>query len=285
MISRVEREGTPAPRVVLVVPCYDEALRLDVAAFERALGATPRLSLVLVDDGSTDATPDVLRQLAAAHPTRCEVLSLARNVGKAEAVRTGLRHALAGPAAYVGYWDADLATPFDALPDFATALDRRPDCQAVLGSRVRLLGRRIERRTTRHYLGRIFATVASIALRMPVYDTQCGAKLFRASPRLRDVVAEPFTSRWAFDVELIARLRAALGAADVDEAFCELPLLAWHDVAGSKLRASSALRSGLDLLWIGLRSRRPSTIGADAAGSLGVPTPLGDRPPAPTVRP
>jgi glycosyltransferase involved in cell wall biosynthesis len=285
MISPAERQGTRASRVVLVVPCYDEALRLDVAAFVWALDATPRLHLVLVDDGSTDATLDVLGRLSAARPARCEVLALPRNVGKAEAVRAGLRHVLAGAADYVGYWDADLATPLAVVDDFAAVLDQRPGCEAVLGSRVRLLGRRIERRTTRHYLGRIFATVASIALRMPVYDTQCGAKLFRASPRLRAVVAEPFTSRWAFDVELIARLRGALGAVDVDEAFCELPLLAWHDVAGSKLRASSALRSGLDLLRIAVRSRHPPQLGAGTGDRLPVPTRVAGPPPAPTTRP
>jgi hypothetical protein len=138
------------------------------------------------------------------------------------------------------------------VDDFAAVLDQRPGCEAVLGSRVRLLGRRIERRTTRHYLGRIFATVASIALRMPVYDTQCGAKLFRANDRLRACLAAPFRSRWVFDVELLARLRqaAAADAAAMHALVHELPLRRWEDVPGSKVTAVAGLRAALELLAI-----------------------------------
>jgi hypothetical protein len=100
----------------------------------------------------------------------------------------------------------------------------------VIGSRVQLLGRRITRSTVRHYAGRIFATCASLVLGLPVYDTQCGAKLFRATPVLACILDRPFTSHWIFaDVELLARY---LDAARTDghrapELIYELALKTW----------------------------------------------------------
>jgi hypothetical protein len=155
----------------------------------------------------------------------------------------------------VGFWDADLATPLDAIADLLGILEARPDIEMVFGSRVKLLGRRVERRATRHYLGRIFATVVSNLLRMPIYDTQCGAKLFRATPLLRRALGEPFTSRWVFDVELLARfIRSSGGNADaVRRMIYEYPLHVWSDVAGSKVRPKDFLRAFMDVVKISRR--------------------------------
>jgi hypothetical protein len=71
-------------------------------------------------------------------------------------------------------------------------------------------------------------------------------------------LASPFHSRWVFDVELLGRL--LLGGPGVPplgpEAFIEVPLLEWRDVPGSKLSATSMLRSGVELLAIGRDLRR-----------------------------
>src|SRR5262249_14604995 len=105
----------------------------------------------------------------------------------------------------------------------------------------------------RHYLGRVFATAASLILRLRVYDTQCGAKFFRAGPALAAALATPFSSRWAFDVELIGRL---LCEGLEPGGFLEVTVHKWAVGGGSKLKAEPMLRSGLDLALIWARLRR-----------------------------
>jgi dolichyl-phosphate beta-glucosyltransferase len=223
----------------IVVPCYNEAERLRTEAFRRFAAREPRVDFLFVNDGSTDGTLEVLRGLERESPQRFELLDLPRNRGKAEAVRAGLCAAFKSSADYVGYWDADLATPLDEIPRFAAILDGSPRVELVFGARVALLGRSVQRRPLRHYLGRVFATAVSLVLRLPIYDTQCGAKLLRRTPALAALFEEPFLVNWTFDVELLARLsraRRVAGGTPVAEAVYEQPLERWEDVAGSKVR-------------------------------------------------
>lgn len=239
---------------VLVIPCFNEETRLSGDDVRALLADGVRV--ILVDDGSRDGTAALLQRLEAESPERVRALILPRNGGKGEAVRAGMRAALDDGAALTGYLDADFATPPEEILRLRDELLAH-DAQVVIGARVRRLGSRIDRRPTRHYLGRIFATAASLALGVGVYDTQCGAKLFRDVPALRAALDAPFTSRWAFDVELLARLlRPASGAPAVPvSAFLEVPLRAWRDVAGSKLRGATMLRAGADLARIALQHR------------------------------
>ena len=237
--------------MVVVVPCYNEASRLDTGRFASFLEHHADTRFLFVNDGSTDGTQEVLERLCARDRSRMEVLALPRNRGKAEAVRQGMVRAMTPPATaaptpvpkYVGFWDADLATPLEELPRFSDILDRRPEIDMVFGSRVQLLGRTIDRKLHRHYFGRVLATAVSTTLAMPIYDSQCGAKLFRTTPDLRLALSRPFFSGWLFDVELIARLKQAYAEAgrDLTGAIYELPLNRWEDVQGSKTRPRDAL--------------------------------------------
>ena len=149
------------PRTLLVVPCYNEARRLDLAAFRAFAAADPSVGFLFVNDGSTDATLARLRELEAGNREAFAVLDLPRNSGKAEAVRAGLGVAFKSNAEYVGYWDADLATPLDEIARFVSVLERLPGIELVFGARVQLLGRSVRRSPLRHYLGRTFATAVS----------------------------------------------------------------------------------------------------------------------------
>jgi len=128
----------------------------------------------------------------------------------------------------------------------------------VFGARVKLLGRRVERRAVRHYLGRVFATAASLTLGIPIYDTQCGAKLFRVNDAIAAVFASPFRSPWIFDVEVLARYLAQPvppGGPARRARIYELAVPAWHDVPGSKLRWFDFVRSFFELARIRHDSR------------------------------
>src|SRR5262245_55933320 len=247
---------SPFGATTLVVPCYDEGSRLDEESFLLLLAGDLRLRLVFVNDGSTDNTQERLEALQSKQPQAISVLRLERNSGKAEAVRHGLRFALADGAEIVGYIDADLATPAREIQRLIGVM-RTCDKDVLIAARVALLGREIERKPHRHYLGRVFASAASLVLGVSVYDTQCGAKLFRRTPVLEAALVEPFISRWVFDVELLGRLLVSGGVAPLlsTSRIIEEPLLQWRDVPGSKLRPKHLVRAAVDLPRIALQLR------------------------------
>lgn len=245
----------------LVVPCYNEAERLPSAAILAWLTTAPAVRIIFVDDGSVDETLVVLKTLEQQLSDQVCVLPLTPNGGKAEAVRAGILYALQQfSPEFVGYWDADLATPLPAVEEFLKVLRSNPAIEMVFGARVKLLGRHVERRPLRHYLGRIFATTVSNVLNLAIYDTQCGAKIFRVTPRTIGVFEEPFLSKWVFDVEIIARYLRAHGGipAQLANGIYEFPLEKWVDIAGSKVKPGDFFTALLDIARIRRRYLLPS---------------------------
>lgn len=238
----------------LVVPCYNEAARLPREEFLRYARENPQIRYVFLNDGSKDGTSEMLRDLVARIPAQAKLFDNAANQGKAGVVRQGMLWALEeGRTDYAGYWDADLATPLEAVWPMVEVLEGESELDMVFGARVQLLGRHIERKAHRHYLGRVFATVASTILRLPVYDTQCGAKLFRAEERVRRLFQDGFVSRWIFDVEIIARYIKSMGRERAMAGIYEFPLQVWKDIDGSKVKPGDFLKALRDL-WL-IRSR------------------------------
>jgi glycosyltransferase involved in cell wall biosynthesis len=245
----VNEQAERGPRVTIVVPAYNEADRLDPEAFLQFAAERDWLHFLFVDDGSCDGSRKLFARMERECPAQVRTLGFAENQGKAEAVRRGLLLALEAKPELVGFWDADLATPLGEIDGFVSRFDSDSDLEMVLGSRVRLLGSRIERDPARHYFGRVAATMASAVLGLAVYDTQCGAKLFRVNETLRSILAEPFLTRWIFDVEILARwlrLRAA-DRGRVGRFIREVPVASWFDVAGSRLKLRDFARVPLDL--------------------------------------
>jgi len=245
--------------VALVVPCYNEAKRLPLSIFRDYLGTRPDISFIFVDDGSTDETLSLLTKFCDDVGARSEVISLGVNSGKSEAVRQGVLKLVDGEHRYIGYWDADLSTPLDEIDNLLGSL-RTFNADVVLASRVKILGHDIERHLHRHLAGRVFATFASNTLDLPVYDTQCGAKIFSNDRLLKVVFTDPFISGWSFDVEILMRYRILYSLVDRDMNILEVPLRRWIDVAGSKVTPFDLFIAIYDLLRIRIYYYQKSVI-------------------------
>jgi dolichyl-phosphate beta-glucosyltransferase len=236
----------------LVVPCYNEEYRIDENAYFDFLTTHPDYLLIFVNDGSTDNTRQVIDQILS-RVDNIAVLTCSGNIGKAETVRYGVLHALENyEARYIGFIDADLSTPLVEIPSFEKEIEKNEGISIVLGSRVQMLGKDIQRNLLRHWISRFIATIICKVLDEPVYDTQCGAKLFSyrvAGPLFK----ERFLSKWLFDVEILARHKKITGDAQFRSTVIESPLSQWTERKESKLHYSHILRILIDLYRINNR--------------------------------
>ena len=238
------------PKICIVIPCYNESLRLNTSAFTKFLDSHHlEYDLLFVNDGSTDNTIEILSKIISVYPNNCVLHTIKQNGGKAEAVRLGINLAhTKNEYNYIAYFDADLATPLLEIKLLYKIVIDNPEIVMVLCSRIKRLGANIRRKTKRHLLGRIFSTLASTVLKLPVYDTQCGAKLIKAEiiPYIFD---KPFVTSWIFDVEILARIRNHYKN-DTSSVLFEHPVTEWEDVEGSKLRFRHMIRVPLELIKI-----------------------------------
>jgi glycosyltransferase involved in cell wall biosynthesis len=216
-------------KICLVMPCYNEARRLD---FKKLSNCGDNCFFLFVNDCSVDGTLGLLKRNLNKNMF---ILNLGKNHGKGEAVRKGMLHVKTLPIFdqinWVGFWDADLATPLSELNNFILFKDTfYPKAEAIFGSRIVRLGSSIMRSHKRRIAGRLFATFIGFTLGIVCYDSQCGAKLFR-----KDIIdkyfKEPFVSKWLFDVEILLRMD--------QKNVAEYSLREWKDVPGGSLKVSS----------------------------------------------
>jgi dolichyl-phosphate beta-glucosyltransferase len=225
------------PQLSVVIPAFNEAARLPrtLARVRAYLDARAQpYELLVVDDGSSDDTARVVRDVGAP----VALLSYAPNRGKGHAVRTGM---LAASGERRLMTDADLSTPIEELARLEAELARGFD--VVIGSRA-VAGARIEvhQPLYREAMGRLFNRLVQALLLPGLHDTQCGFKLWSAraaEAAFRACRLDGFS----FDVEslFVARRRGLRIA--------ELPVV-WRNDAASRVGAFGGAFAFLDLVRI-----------------------------------
>ena len=193
-------------KLSLVVPAYNEARRI-LPSLDRIFTYLdtkyPDHEVIVVDDGSTDGTSDVVRAHCGQRAD-VQLMSVGHNRGKGYAVRTG---ALAAHGDVVLFSDADLSTPIEEVEKMLPLVERGYDL--VIGSRAHADAEiRQHQPAYREGAGKLFNVLVRVAVRLPFHDTQCGFKLFRRKPLL-PILRRMEIDRFAFDVELIAFAQAA----------------------------------------------------------------------------
>lgn len=243
-------------KTTIIIPCFNEAKRLNTDSF-RSSGSIINYNILFVNDGSSDDTKKMLKTICLNHPKTFFYLNLSQNVGKAEAIRHGVNYLLKEDSVeYIGYLDADLATTLESMDDMVTFLDSSSQFKAIFGIRLKRLGVEVHRSPIRHFLGRIFATVvSSVLLRLPTYDTQCGAKVFHKD-FCQYVFSQKFKSKWFFDIEILLRLKHKFGKNFVINQIYEYPILQWFEEKGSKIGFLTYLFSPFELIKIYYYSRK-----------------------------
>lgn len=233
----------------IIIPCYNEYLRLEGNKFYEFAIKNPSYDLLFVNDGSKDDTLALLSDLALKLPLQISVLDLPKNVGKAEAIRQGvLFSSMQKRYKYLGFIDADLSAPLNEIEPLAQIISTK-QLLIVAGARIKLVGKVIERSAVRHYFGRVFATYQDTLLQLGNYDTQCGLKIFE-SEFASHLFAEAFTSSWFFDIELFVRAKKFLGYEKYATQIAEIPLNEWKEIKGSKLKIVDFLKAPYEVLKI-----------------------------------
>lgn len=239
-------------RILLVIPSYNDSERLR-AFLPRlcaavVLNSNPGIRIQVVDDGSKSLEVSKTRSLVddcrKEFTTLEPLLHLENNRGKGAAVYAGW--AQADSEEWLAFVDADGAIPPEEVIRFCKFASEQTEFEGVLASRVLMLGHSIHRTLRRHIVGRIYATLSSIIVGMPVYDSQCGFKILKRSC-FEQVREELRTTRFGFDMELISFfiLRGFR--------LLEIPIRNWQDVPGAKVRL---VRDSVDMFFSLLQLRR-----------------------------
>src|SRR5436853_3962439 len=192
------------PSFSVAIPCFNEAARIGDtvrATLDYLSVESPDAELIVVNDGSTDATPLIVRDALAGAKIQTRLLENSPNRGKGAAVRKGL---LAATRPIGLFFDADLSTPLAEIPKVIDPI-ANDEADIAFGSRAldrSLIGTRQSWR--REQGGRVFNLIVRLATGLPFWDTQCGFKAFRFDV-CRPILQAACIDGFGFDVDLLYR--------------------------------------------------------------------------------
>ncbi|WP_445382575.1 response regulator [Robiginitalea sp. IMCC43444] len=252
VLQRSSRQVLGKHCVGVVIPCYNEAGRLNAEVFKDFAFNNLGYHLCFVNDGSSDNTLEVLREIRRGNEDHISVYNCPVNGGKAEAVRRGMLHlAKDSQFDYIGYLDADLSTDFRDFNELVRTLEDST-FKIVSGSRISRMGADITKESARKIISKSINLIIQSILGMPFKDTQCGAKVMKRD-LVRKMFSRPFVTKWLFDVEIFMRMKSEFGQKDAIDFICEQPLKRWKHADGSKLSYKDSLRIFLQLFklsWV-----------------------------------
>lgn len=233
----------------IIIPCYNEANRLQFDRFESFISTHENYVLCFVNDGSKDDTLDQISAFAKTNPSQIKVYDMPENSGKAEAVRQGTQYLLETTNVdIIGFMDADLATDFNDFTKLNDLLESE-NKMMVFGSRKFNQSIDMERSAFREFASKVIGILIKIIIGLDIKDTQCGAKVFNRTTA-QYIFKNGFKSRWLFDVEMFIRMRNLYQNMAMDK-IQEVPLEQWEEVEGSHITLKDSLKFPLQLIEIG----------------------------------
>lgn len=240
-------------KLVIIIPCYNEEKKMNIEAYSSFLSKHSDISICFVNDGSSDNTLKIVETIQENFTDQVIIRTYSKNRGKAEAVREGMLYTLnSNHFTHFGMFDADLATPLEECLRLAHMVNDNKTF--VFGSRILKIGNNIKRKFYRFIIGRFIATMISKSLRLAIYDTQCGCKIF-AEEEINTLFENNFISKWLFDVELFFRMITKYGKKEVVNKMLEVPLTSWEDMGDSKVKWTYSFKLFFDLIKINKKYR------------------------------
>ena len=241
--------------VGVVIPCYNEQDRLLSEEFLSFIKENSGYHLCFVNDGSTDNTLQVLKELERGREKFVTIYNCKNNRGKAEAVRLGMLHlSKYNYLDYIGFLDADLSTDLSDFDDLVSTIESS-NYKIVSGSRISRMGANISKESARQIISHSINFFIRKILSMQFNDTQCGAKIFKKEV-IQILFKEQFITKWLFDVEIFLRMKKHYTINIAKKLICEKPLKRWVHVDGSKLSIKDSLKIIFQLMQIALVYRK-----------------------------